>query len=201
MNIDEFNNRLKRLANTIEQFAKEKAETAAKIDVIGGARKRMNDKGELPKGGTLNYSTKTMLIGSKSFLNAQGNPSESIFKRFIKEEKPDAVKMPNGAILYELKGGYKRLRELEGRQTKFISFNRTGQLWREYAIISRYDSDTGWKVVIGIPSSKTLEKKKLENSYKRAGQNILKWNDAEGKRIQENFKKDVIKYTRQILGL
>jgi hypothetical protein len=81
-----------------------------------------------------NYSTKPTLIGAKSFTTkAAANKAFALIKR----EQKAASKNVKGASkwvtvkgkhLAELSGGYKQIRQLEGKATSVVNLNRTGTL-------------------------------------------------------------------------
>lgn len=72
------------------------------------------------------YSTKSTLIGDSSFLTK--GAAQKVLGSKAKRKKLPWVTLKGGQRLAELQGGYKKIRDLEGRQTSFIDLLYSGNL-------------------------------------------------------------------------
>jgi hypothetical protein len=113
------------------------------------------------------YSTKAMLVGCKS-MNV--NVCNSFFgkekNRNYKWVTLDKVNSQGKKIrLATLEGGYKKLRELHGRQTSFVDFMFSGKMWGNIKIISNNSEHIQGTVRIGATTEE--DNKKLEGNTKR----------------------------------
>jgi len=126
-------------------------EIMAKVGVsaLTFIKQRVIEKGEDAKGSKYKgYSTKALLVGGKSFI--QKSSADSFFKN--KETK--WVTIDKTKHLGVLPGGYKQLREMQGRQTDHVDFSYSGRMWADVNVISTTgDHNKG----ISIIGSKTEE--------------------------------------------
>lgn len=140
------------------------------------------------------YSTKPMLVGSKSFSNLKGQAKSSqainrIFATKNARRKQSWVTTKSKKKLVRLDGGYQEFRKLvgRGRNGSQVNLDLTGAL--KDSIVTATQSG---KVVIGIRDSKNALKKKL--IHKKYGVVFrptpaeLKWFDAE---LQKAINKNV----------
>lgn len=127
------------------------------------------------------YSTKPILVGAKSFT---GKPSaadgylsrkktawrtiggSSGYAAYLSASAGNKTS-DKGVHLAILPGGYKQLRELQGRQTAFVDFSMSGSMWKDIDIISKQNEHQKGVVIIGAKDED--EKKKLEGNTKRKG--------------------------------
>jgi hypothetical protein len=119
------------------------------------------------------YSTKDTLIGSTSFL--QKAAGDKLLGSKEKRKKLE-WRTVNGHRLAILEGGYKKIRELQGRQTDHVDFSVTNNMWNDINIISKAGEHQKGTVIIGAKQDK--EKKKLAGNTKRKG-DILDLNQKE----------------------
>jgi hypothetical protein len=131
------------------------------------------------------YSTKAMLVGCSS-MNA--NVCNSFFgkekNRNYKWVTLDKVSSQGKKIrLATLEGGYKKLRELHNRQTSFVDFLWSGQMWQ--GITLRKDRGELNRGIAVIGASDVAEKK-LEGNTKRRG-DILMLNQKEIDQLSVKF--------------
>lgn len=96
------------------------------------------------------YSTKPTLVGSSSFANKSG--ANKIFGSKAKRSQQD-WRTYRGRKLVLLDGGYKKVRELSGRQTAKVDLNFTGKLSKEFGIDMR-ESD----YVLGFTTQDATQK-------------------------------------------
>ena len=133
------------------------------------------------------YSTKDTLVGCKTFV--QKSVCQALLGSKAKRKLLDwktvggsggfsgylSVSSGNsgmtrggkGVRLAVLKGGYKKIRELEGRQTDHVDFSVTNNMWNDINIISKGPDHNGGTVIIG--AKQEIEKKKLAGNTKRRG--------------------------------
>jgi len=107
------------------------------------------------------YSTKPTLIGNKTF--AFGYSSAAVLGSKPKRKLLE-WRTVNGHRLAILPGGYKKIRELENRQTAFVDFSVTQRMWDNIGVIKH----TNNSVTIGAKEQK--EKDKLKGNTERRGE-------------------------------
>lgn len=155
------------------------------------------------------YSTKDMLAGAKSFLTSAGFqkytglrksqlPNPPVYaggKRTPKGKKPKSAKKlkwatvdtPKGKrALFEIKGGYRELRKLDGRQVAFVDLSREGKMQNAYASIL---TPTGF--ALGYLFA--IEYDKMEGNEKRFGKRIIWLSKAEVAKMKDVFTKELNK--------
>jgi hypothetical protein len=111
------------------------------------------------------YSTKDTLVGCKTFLQKSACATLLGLKAKRKELEWRTV---NGHRLAILPGGYKKIRELEGRQTNHVDFSVTNSMWNDINIISKTGDHNKGTVIIGAKQQK--EKDKLKGNTERKGE-------------------------------
>jgi hypothetical protein len=135
------------------------------ISALTFIKERVIEKGTDASGRPYkSYSTKPMLVGCKSFVQKSACAAMLGSKSKRKELEWRTVK---GHKLAILPGGYKELREKQGRQTNHVDFSVTNEMWNDINIISKRSEHQGGTVIIG--AKKESEKKKLEGNTKRRG--------------------------------
>jgi hypothetical protein len=135
-------------------------------DALALVKQRVTETGVNPEGEKYDpYSTKPMLIGAKSFV--QQAAANSLLGSKEKRKKLEWRTL-NGNRLAILDGGYKKLRDLQGRQTAFVDFVVTGRLWDNIKLISNQDELNSGVAV--IKATQELEKKKLSGLTERKGE-------------------------------
>lgn len=80
-----------------------------------------------------NYSTKPTLVGDSSFLTKTG--AQKVLGSKAKRAKLDWVTLSGGRKLAVLEGGYKEIRDTEGRQTAFIDLLYSGNLSNDLSAV------------------------------------------------------------------
>jgi hypothetical protein len=131
------------------------------------------------------YSTKDMLVGCKtfrakdctSFFSSPSIEWKSLRKKGVqKPAKGEHNKKDDYWRLAVLKGGYKQLRDLSGKQSDHVDFFFSGRMWQDINIISTYDEAN--QGVVRIGARKEEEKVKLSGNTARRGE-ILKLSQPE----------------------
>jgi hypothetical protein len=154
-------------------------------------KKRVQETGVNAKGQKYPaYSTKDTLVGCKTFV--QKNAC-SVLLGSKEKRKELEWRTVGGHHLAILKGGYKKIRELQGRQTNHVDFSVTNDMWNDINIISKQDAHQRGVVEIGAKEDK--EKKKLAGNTKRKG-DILDLNAKEIHDLQVQFNLNALQVFR-----
>jgi hypothetical protein len=110
------------------------------------------------------YSTKPTLVGCKTFVQKSACATLLGSKPKRKQLEWRTV---NGHRLAILPGGYKQIRQLQGRQVNHVDFSVTNDMWNDINVISKTSDHVKGIAIIG--ARKELEKKKLAGNTKRKG--------------------------------
>ena len=100
-------------------------------------RDRVQKTGQDAEGGQYKpYSTKPMLSGCKNML--KGSCEKVIGSKEKRREKKWVTLQSGGknVHLFEIPGGYKEFREINGRQTGFVDFSFSGRMWANIKVVS-----------------------------------------------------------------
>lgn len=114
------------------------------------------------------YSTKPTLIGSSSFIRK--DVADRLFGSKSKRKALEWRTLGEGESarrLAILQGGYKKIRELQGRQTNHVDFNVTGQMWTDITLISNRSDHANGIAIIGTKDKESNDK--LSGNTKRKG--------------------------------
>lgn len=112
-------------------------------DALAMIKRRIQESGEDAEGGKFDpYSTDKMYVGAKqmnasvasSFFGPQNNKKHDWVT--IKRTYKTGPKQGKKIRLAVLEGGYKKFRELHGRQTGYVDFTFSGAMWGGITIIS-----------------------------------------------------------------
>jgi hypothetical protein len=141
-------------------------------DALALLKRRVQEKGEDPSGNKYKpYSTKPTLIGRKTFV--QKEVADQLLGSKDKRKKLEWVKV-NDHNLAILPGGYKKIRDLQGRQTGFVDFTFTGRMLGNAKVVGdvklisdRSELNSG---VARIAPTQEIEKKKLSGNTERRGE-------------------------------
>lgn len=193
MTLSEYNNKLEQTSRDIQNRI---GETIVELgtEALTLIKKRVQETGKNAEGQAFvspsdgnTYSHNPMLVGCKS-MNAD------VCKSFFGKEKNkqlswvtlDRTNNQGKKIrLAVLEGGYDKFRKLHGRQTNFVDFTFSGDMWNDIKIISKKTEHNTGTIVIG--AEKEEEKKKLEGNTKREG-TILDLSDSEIETLKHDFK-------------
>jgi hypothetical protein len=154
-------------------------------------RQRVQEKGEDAEGSPFKpYSTSFMLSGCKGFLNQKNCPA--VTQKGRKELKWLTVGRGTSKMrpLFEIPGGYKGFRELNGLQTNHVDFTFSGRMFGNAKVkgdikVTSNNSEHN-SGVVRIGATTELEKKKLAGNTERRGP-ILKLSQSEIKQVSEDF--------------
>lgn len=136
------------------------------------------------------YSTKPTLVGCKTFIQKSACQALLGSKNKRKELEWRTV---GGHHLAILKGGYKKIRELQGRQTNHVDFSVTNNMWNDINLVSKQGDHQKGTVIIG--ARKEEEKKKLAGNTKRKG-DILDLNPKEINDLYESYHLNTLQIFR-----
>lgn len=159
------------------------------------------------------YSTKPTLIGCKTFIQKSACQALLGSKTKRKELEWRTVGGSSGFAAYMnvsaggsgsagggkgvhlaiLPGGYKKIRELQGRQTDHVDFSVTNNMWNDINLISKQGDHQKGTVIIG--ARKEEEKKKLTGNTKRKG-DILDLNPKEINDLYESYHLNTLQIFR-----
>jgi hypothetical protein len=160
-----FSDAINRIKDKVNINPKEldKVLKVAATSVQGTMMRRVFNNGKDSKNGMIgNYSTKPTLVGRSSFVN------KGAWDRVYRSKSYKWVTF-RGRKLKVLTGGYKQIRQLEGKETASVNLTRTGKLSKSLVIeptangyiigflpygakLSKYQEDH-WNKMIFAPSS------------------------------------------------
>lgn len=134
------------------------------------------------------YSTKPMLVGCKSM-------NDKVCKSFFGKERNKELRWVtiDKKRLAILEGGYKKFRELHGRQTAFVDFTFGGNMWSDINLISSSSDHQKGVAIVGARSPE--EKKKLAGNTKRRG-DILDLRSSEIDLLMKEYSLDFLQVIR-----
>jgi len=137
------------------------------------------------------YSTKPTLVGCKTFIQKSACTALLGSKPKRKELEWRTV---NGHRLAILPGGYKQIRELQGRQTNHVDFSVTNDMWNDINVISKPTDHQKGIAIIG--AKKEEEKKKLAGNTARRG-DILDLSRKEQDELMQRYNLQVLKIFKE----
>jgi len=98
--------------------------------------------------------------------------------------------------LFELKGGYKQLRQLEGLQTAHKDFSFSQVMWNSYGV--KRTVNTNNEVVVTIGGKTQDSQDRINWNSKREGVEIINISDQELKKLAKNLDKQIQKYINKV---
>jgi hypothetical protein len=148
---------------------------------------RVRGTGTKADGGKFSpYSTKPSLIGATSFTSK--THADKVFGK-TKNKDLDWVTY-QGHKLAIMPGGYKQIRETEGRQTAYKDFERTSELWRSIHIEGKpIDVNTNqvspgrFRTTIGTKNPRSI--KIMEGIADRENTDFLALSDSEAQKLAD----------------
>ncbi len=143
--------------------------------------KRVRRSGIGPDGSNYKpYSSKPTLIGAKSFVTKAA--ANSVFGSKEKRSELQWFTV-NSHRLAVLPGGYKQIRQIEGRQVQFKDFERTSEMWKSIHVLGTQGSGSRFITTIGTENK--LSNMKLSANVDREGKEILKLTTQEETELQK----------------
>lgn len=141
--------------------------------------RRVRQKGEKSEGGQFKpYSSKPTLIGASSFTSK--THSDKVFGK----EKNKALDWVTyrGHKLAVMPGGYKQIREVEGRQTDHKDFERTSALWQSIHVIGTKETAPGrYQTSVGTENPASINK--MQGIIDREASELLSLSDSEAQNL------------------
>ena len=190
------------LENNFKKFSEDlQGDAMAKIMVNIGSEARFyiydritktgtNSKGEKYKSpGYGGYSTKSMLSGCKGFVNESKCPA-------ISKEKRKALKWVTierkgkNYRLYEIPGGYKEFKRLNGYTSEFVDFKFRNDMWPDITII--HDIMAARQGQITISTLHDEQQRKLKWNTAKFG-DILMVNKTEEQKLADYMNEELEK--------
>ena len=98
--------------------------------------------------------------------------------------------------LFELKGGYKQMRRLEGLQTGHKDFWFTTQMWRGFGVKRVLKGKD--KMIITIGGKNGESQNKIDRNSDREGVNIIDISDQELKLLAKQIDQQIQKYINKV---
>ncbi len=192
MNIDELNKSLNNIINDTQSRLSQAMYQNASL-ALALISQRVINKGIAADGGKFgNYSRKKILLGY-----SKNSPFNKVYINLASSKKKRSdlkwvtVKHSSKSVrLFELEGGYKKLRSLYGAQTNYVDFFLTGRMWGNVKIKSVVQGSDYVTAIVG--ASDESEQKKLEGNVKRFGKPILDLSKEEEKTIVDNIRNDLV---------
>ena len=166
------------------------ADTMVKIgnDALALIKMRVQEEGRDAEGKEFEpYSESDMLVGCKSMNKSVCN---SYFGK-QNNKKHEWVTIKRGGKNYSLavlEGGYKKLRQMHGRQTSHVDFTFSGAMWSNISIISSGGEHSSGVVRLGPNNEET--RKILKGNISKRGP-ILELSREEIKTLSGIYKNKV----------
>lgn len=193
MNLNDYSASIKRLRGSLEREFPSFLEFIVAKDSIALIRKRFRETGLGADGLPFKpYSTKSTLIGAKSFTGKGFAESVLGTREKRRELQWRKVKGHNLAIL---PGGYAQIRKIEGRQIDHKDFERTSEMWKSIRALRSFKTDIGYAVEIG--SEVPLSNKKLEGHLAREGKPILALSKEEEAQVSKTIEDFIVNVFRK----
>ena len=130
------------------------------------------------------YSSSPTLIGAKSFTKKVA--ADAVFSSKDKRRAMEWFTV-GGHHLALLPGGYRRIREIEGRQVAFKDFDRTSQMWTSIRVLGTRQTGQGFATTIGTLNE--FSEMKLSANVDREGKEILMTTKQEEAELTEMLDK------------
>ena len=165
MTFDDYNKRLDGVIKDLQTGAHGAVMVTMAISALTFIKQRVQETGTNAHGQKYRpYSTKPMLVGCKSFV--QKSACQALLGS--KEKRKGLEwRTVDGHKLAILPGGYKQMRQIQGRQTNHVDFSVTNAMWNDVNIISKGTDHEKGIAIIG--AKQDIEKKKLAGNTKSRG--------------------------------
>jgi hypothetical protein len=191
MTYQEYDTRVNGVIRDLQTGAHGEVMVKMAMKALSMIKDRVQEKGTNAKGQKYKpYSTKPMLVGCKTFVTKSAC---SALLGSAKKRKELEWRTVGGKRLAILPGGYKKVRELEGRQTNHVDFSVTNDMWNDINVISKQGDHQRGVAIIG--ARQETEKRKLEGNTKRRG-NILDLSRQEIDQLKKDYNLQVLQIFR-----
>lgn len=191
MTFEQYNKNLNGVIRDLQTGAHGEVMLDMALNALTMIKQRVQQKGVDADGQKYKpYSTKPMLIGSKSFI--QKSAAAALLGSAKKRKELEWVTV-NGHRLAILPGGYKKFREIQGRQTAYVDFTFTGNMWKDINVISKTTDHQKGVAIIGARNKKY--KDVLAGNTARKG-DILDLSHQELEKLRQSYNLGVLKIFR-----
>lgn len=217
MTFDEMYNTFDKIIHDIE--SNRMGDTMVKIgaDAMTLIRMRIQETGINAEGQKFTpYSNTPMLSGCSNFLDKgdctkfigsktarKKERKKSAYEKYLSGEAGEFerkwVTLKRGGKnvrLFEIPGGYKQLRELQGLRTDIVNFIYSNRMWANIKITSSNTEHNNGVVILGATTDE--DKIKLKANTEKRGQ-ILALNDSEIKTLTDIYKQKIKQFFREAL--
>lgn len=187
MTLPEYNKHINGVVKDLQTGAHAEVMVRMAIQAVTLIKQRVQETGTDAHGKKYApYSTKPTLVGCKTFIQKSACSALLGSKNKRKELEWRTV---GGHRLAILQGGYKKIRELQGRQTAHVDFTVSGRMWSNINVISKGAEHQRGFVVIGAKGDDN--KKKLAGNTKRKG-DILDLSEKEITELKHTYNLGVL---------
>jgi hypothetical protein len=191
MTYPEYNKRIDGVIKDLQNGAHGTVMVNLAISALTFIKERVQETGIDAKGQKYRpYSTKPTMVGCSTFVQ------KSVCQALLgsKEKRKNLEwRTIGGHRLAILPGGYKKIRELQGRQTNHVDFSVTNMMWNDINVISKQSDHEKGVAIIG--AKQDIEKKKLAGNTKRRG-DILDLNSKEINDLYTAYNLNVLQIFR-----
>lgn len=167
----------------VDSQIKAEIQTFLNVQIGAGALalidNRIRQRGEKAEGGGFKpYSSRPSLIGAKSFTSKVY--ADKVFGG--KKNKSLEWRTVKGHHLAIMPGGYKQIRETEGRQTGHKDYERTSELWKSIHVIGTNETTPGiFQTKVGTQNDRSV--RIMESLPQREGTEFLALSDSEQQKL------------------
>lgn len=195
IDIKQYIKELKKAQRELPDYLYKQSEEIVRLDMIAVIAKRVRLSGIKATGGKFRpYSTKPTLIGASSF-TSKGAANKALGSK-AKRRKLEWVTYDSHKLAI-LEGGYREIRQIEGRQTGHKDFERTGEMWRGFGITRKVRTKANIKISIGGRNEDSA--KKIAENSEREGISIIDISIYEEKRVYKAFETRMYNFLSQRL--
>jgi hypothetical protein len=191
MTLAEYNKSIEGVVNDLQTGAHATVMVQLAINALTMIKQRVQETGKDAQGNSYTgYSTRPMLVGKSSFI--QLSAAQALLGSKKKRSQLEWRTLGRGESakrLAILNGGYKDLRNRQGRQTDHVDFSYTGRMWSNINLKSSNSDHQNGVAIIGATTP--ADKKKLEGNTERKGE-ILNLSQSEIDKLKDMYNVEVL---------
>ena len=191
MTYEEYNKSMDGVISDLQTGAHAVVMVKLAVNALSMIKQRVQETGKDAQGNSYSgYSTRPLLVGKSSFIQLSAAQVLLGSKKKRKALEWRTIgKGENARRLAILNGGYKDLRNRQGRQTDHVDFSYTGRMWSNINIRSTQSDHQRGLAIIGAGTPE--DKKKLEGNTERKGE-ILDLSQSEIDKLNEIYNYEVL---------